>query len=114
MLFWLRHSLASTSSVFNGPRVPQVARMLAENDWIESERHIFGQPNTAYDFKANNPKEAGQRLRKLEETKEKLERNVNMRAMNMLSQAEEKVCLCLHISVSLWLAMFAIVKYPNR
>ncbi|XP_048852604.1 structural maintenance of chromosomes protein 2 [Brienomyrus brachyistius] len=68
----------------------RVARMLAENDWIESERHIFGQPNTAYDFKANNPKEAGQRLRKLEETKEKLERNVNMRAMNMLSQAEEK------------------------
>nr|XP_023685455.1 structural maintenance of chromosomes protein 2 [Paramormyrops kingsleyae] len=68
----------------------RVARMLAENDWIKSERHIFGQPNTAYDFKANNPKEAGQRLRKLEETKEKLERNVNMRAMNMLSQAEEK------------------------
>ncbi|KAJ8247752.1 hypothetical protein GJAV_G00249880 [Gymnothorax javanicus] len=68
----------------------RVARMLAENDWITPERHLFGQPNTAYDFKANNPKEAGQRLKKLEETKGKLERNVNMRAMNMLSQAEEK------------------------
>uniref|UniRef100_A0A8C9QRZ1 Structural maintenance of chromosomes protein n=1 Tax=Scleropages formosus TaxID=113540 RepID=A0A8C9QRZ1_SCLFO len=68
----------------------RVARMLAENDWIASEKHLFGQPNTAYDFKANNPKEAGQRLKKLEETKQKLERNVNMRAMNMLSQAEEK------------------------
>ncbi|KAJ8271368.1 hypothetical protein COCON_G00102270 [Conger conger] len=68
----------------------RVSRMLAENDWIAPERHLFGQPNTAYDFKANNPKEAGQRLKKLEEAKGKLERNVNMRAMNMLSQAEEK------------------------
>ncbi|KAJ8411111.1 hypothetical protein AAFF_G00181460 [Aldrovandia affinis] len=68
----------------------RVARMLAENDWITPEKHLFGQPNTAYDFKANNPKEAGQRLKKLEETKGKLERNVNMRAMNMLNQAEEK------------------------
>ncbi|KAI1887716.1 hypothetical protein AGOR_G00193190 [Albula goreensis] len=68
----------------------RVARMLAENDWIAPERHLFGQPNTAYDFKTNNPKEAGQRLKKLEEAKTKLERNVNMRAMNMLNQAEEK------------------------
>ncbi|KAJ8336163.1 hypothetical protein SKAU_G00395060 [Synaphobranchus kaupii] len=68
----------------------RVTRMLSENDWIAPERHLFGQPNTAYDFKANNPKEAGQRLKKLEEAKAKLERNVNMRAMNMLNQAEEK------------------------
>uniref|UniRef100_A0A671RLL4 Structural maintenance of chromosomes protein n=1 Tax=Sinocyclocheilus anshuiensis TaxID=1608454 RepID=A0A671RLL4_9TELE len=67
-----------------------VARMLAENEWISSEKHLFGQPNTAYDFKTNNPKEAGQRLKRLEETKDKLERNVNRRAMNMLSEAEER------------------------
>uniref|UniRef100_A0A9J7XJP1 Structural maintenance of chromosomes protein 2 n=1 Tax=Cyprinus carpio carpio TaxID=630221 RepID=A0A9J7XJP1_CYPCA len=53
-------------------------------------KHLFGQPNTAYDFKTNNPKEAGQRLKRLEETKDKLERNVNRRAMNMLSEAEER------------------------
>uniref|UniRef100_A0A4W4F0W7 Structural maintenance of chromosomes protein n=1 Tax=Electrophorus electricus TaxID=8005 RepID=A0A4W4F0W7_ELEEL len=69
----------------------RVTRMLAENDWISSERHLFGQPNSAYDFKANSPKEAGQRLKRLEETKEKLERTVNRRAMNMLSEAEERV-----------------------
>ncbi|XP_062375565.1 structural maintenance of chromosomes protein 2 [Sardina pilchardus] len=68
----------------------RVSRMLAEHEWITSERHLFGQPNSAYDFKANNPREAGQRLKKLEETKEKLERNVNRRAMNMLSEAEER------------------------
>ena len=65
--------------------------MLGEHDWIRSERQFFGQPNTSYDFKTNNPKEAGQRLKKLEETTSKLERNVNKRAMNMLNEAEERV-----------------------
>ncbi|KAM4708008.1 structural maintenance of chromosomes protein 2 [Discoglossus pictus] len=68
----------------------RVARMLNDYEWIASEKHLFGQVNTAYDFKTNNPKEAGQRLQKLQEKKEKLGRNVNMRAMNMLAQAEER------------------------
>lgn len=65
--------------------------MLEEHDWIHSERQFFGQRNTSYDFKTNNPREAGQRLKKLEETTTKLERNVNKRAMNMLNEAEERV-----------------------
>lgn len=69
----------------------QVSRMLEEHDWIHSERQFFGKPNTSYDFKTNNPREAGQRLKKLEETTTKLERNVNKRAMNMLNEAEERV-----------------------
>ncbi|NP_001027796.1 structural maintenance of chromosomes protein 2 [Takifugu rubripes] len=68
----------------------KVSRMLEEHDWIHSARQSCGQPNTSYDFKTNNPKEAGQRLKRLEETKDKLERNVNRRAMNMLSEAEER------------------------
>ncbi|XP_066470739.1 structural maintenance of chromosomes protein 2 [Tiliqua scincoides] len=68
----------------------KVAKMQQDYEWITSEKHLFGQPNTAYDFKTNNPKEAGQRLQKLQEKKEKLGRNVNMRAMNMLSEAEER------------------------
>lgn len=68
----------------------KVSRMLEEHDWIRSERHFFGQPNSSYDFKTNNPREAGQRLKKLEETTTKLERNVNKRAMNMLNEAEER------------------------
>ena len=65
--------------------------MLEEHDWIALERRQFGQPNTAYDFQTNSPKEAGQRLKKLEETTARLERNVNKRAMNMLNEAEERV-----------------------
>ncbi|XP_025896562.1 structural maintenance of chromosomes protein 2 isoform X2 [Nothoprocta perdicaria] len=68
----------------------KVAKMLKEYEWIASEKPLFGQPNTAYDFKTNNPKEAGQKLQKLQEKKEKLGQNVNMRAMNMLSEAEER------------------------
>lgn len=69
----------------------QVSKMLKEYDWINAEKHLFGLPNSAYDFNTNNPKEAGQRLQKLQEMKEKLGRNVNMRAMNVLTEAEERV-----------------------
>ncbi|KAJ7386503.1 Structural maintenance of chromosomes protein 2 [Desmophyllum pertusum] len=68
----------------------KVEHMLEKYDWISNEKHFFGQPNTAYDFAANDMKEVNRRLRKLEETKEKLGKNVNMRAMNMLGKAEEK------------------------
>ncbi|KAI1239788.1 hypothetical protein IHE44_0011220 [Lamprotornis superbus] len=68
----------------------KVAKMLKEYKWIASDKPLFGQPNTAYDFKSNNPKEASQRLQKLQEHIEKLGRNVNTRAMNMLSDAEER------------------------
>ncbi|NXK10148.1 SMC2 protein, partial [Herpetotheres cachinnans] len=68
----------------------KVTKMLKEYDWIASEKPLFGQPNTAYDFKTNNPKEAGQKMQKLQEKKERLGRNVNLRAMHMLSETEER------------------------
>ncbi|KAM9367980.1 structural maintenance of chromosomes protein 2 [Phaethornis superciliosus] len=68
----------------------KVSKMLNENAWIATEKSLFGQPNTGYDFKTNNPKEASQKLQVLQEKKEKLGRNVNVSAMNMLSEAEEK------------------------
>ncbi|NXG01404.1 SMC2 protein, partial [Sakesphorus luctuosus] len=68
----------------------RVTKMLKEHEWIASERQFFGQPNTAYDFKSNNPKEAFQKLQKLQERREMLGRNVNTRAMNLLSDTEER------------------------
>ena len=67
-----------------------VETMLEKYEWIAEERKFFGQPNTAYDFNATDPKEAAKRIQKLEGTKEKLEKTVNMRAMNMLGKAEEQ------------------------
>ncbi|XP_061874312.1 structural maintenance of chromosomes protein 2 [Colius striatus] len=68
----------------------KVTKMLTEYAWLASERPLFGQPNTAYDFKTNDPREASQKLKQLQEKKENLGRNVNMRAMNMLSETEER------------------------
>ena len=65
--------------------------LLQNYDWIADEKKYFGQQNTAYDFKANDPKEAERRIQKLTDTKEKLSKSVNMRAMNMLGKAEEQV-----------------------
>jgi hypothetical protein len=80
----------------------QVDQMLQDHAWILDEKQYFGHANTAYDFKVNDPKEAGRRIQKLQETKEKLARNVNMRAMNMLGKAEEQVsvCRCFFVSCS--------------
>jgi len=68
----------------------RVKDMLEEHEWINDDRKFFGQANTAYDFKATDPAEAGRRIQKLEGTKEKLSKSVNMRAMNMLGKAEEQ------------------------
>ncbi|NWH75213.1 SMC2 protein, partial [Piaya cayana] len=68
----------------------KVTKMLKEYEWIASEKSLFGQPNTAYDFKEHNPEEASKKLQELLENKEMLEQSVNMRAMNMLSNVEEK------------------------
>ncbi|XP_015779303.1 PREDICTED: structural maintenance of chromosomes protein 2-like [Acropora digitifera] len=68
----------------------KVEQMLEKYEWICNEKQFFGQPNTAFDFAANDMKDVSRRLTKLQETKEKLGKNVNMRAMNMLGKAEEK------------------------
>ncbi|NXJ56164.1 SMC2 protein, partial [Spizaetus tyrannus] len=68
----------------------KVTKMLNEYEWIASEKALFGQPNTAYDFKINNPEEASQKLLKLQEKKEKLGIKVNTRAMSMLAETEER------------------------
>ncbi|XP_063176180.1 structural maintenance of chromosomes protein 2 isoform X2 [Chroicocephalus ridibundus] len=85
----LEHSIGKRQQE-SADAATKLTNMLKEYEWIASEKALFGQPNTAYDFKANNPKEASQKLQKLQEKKEKLGRNVNMAAMNMLSEAEER------------------------
>ena len=47
----------------------QVEALLAKYEWIATDKQYFGKPNTAYDFEANDPKEAGRRLAKLQEQK---------------------------------------------
>ncbi|XP_040571825.2 LOW QUALITY PROTEIN: structural maintenance of chromosomes protein 2-like [Lepeophtheirus salmonis] len=67
-----------------------VKLMVEQYEWINDDRQFFGKPNTAYDFSTTDPKEAGRKINKLEETKDKLSKTVNMRAMKMLGKAEEQ------------------------
>ncbi|KAK7100070.1 structural maintenance of chromosomes protein 2-like [Littorina saxatilis] len=68
----------------------QVTLLLEKYNWIAEECPQFGKPNTPFDFTVNCPKEAEKRIQKLTETKDKLSKNVNMRAMNLLGSAEEQ------------------------
>ena len=47
----------------------KVETLLSKYEWIATDRQYFGQPNTAYDFGANDPKEVARRLTKLQEQK---------------------------------------------
>ncbi|XP_076058324.1 structural maintenance of chromosomes 2 [Oratosquilla oratoria] len=85
----LDHKLAKLKSEAKDAE-NKLSHMLAEHEWIAEDRKFFGQPNTGYDFAANDPQEAARKISKLEETKTKLSKNVNMRAMNMLGKAEEQ------------------------
>ncbi|XP_071521625.1 structural maintenance of chromosomes protein 2 [Panulirus ornatus] len=85
----LDHKLSKLHSETKDAEI-RVAQLLSEHEWISEDRKFFGQPNTGYDFTANDPVEAGRKITKLEELKTKLSKNVNMRAMNMLGKAEEQ------------------------
>merc|ERR1712066_274408 len=65
-----------------------VKHMLKQFEWITVDQKFFGEPGSAYDFKATDPKDASKRVQKLEDNMEKLERTVNVRAMTMLDTAE--------------------------
>ncbi|TRY74718.1 hypothetical protein TCAL_14541 [Tigriopus californicus] len=58
-----------------------VQHMQNKYKWIGFDRKIFSESGSVYDFKATDSQEAGKKIQKLEETKEKLERTVNMRAI---------------------------------
>lgn len=68
----------------------RVENLLKNYSWIATDRQYFGVPNSAYDFNANDEKHTLQKLSKLTTEKDSLTNKVNMRAMSMLSKAEEK------------------------
>ncbi|OAF67601.1 Structural maintenance of chromosomes protein 2 [Intoshia linei] len=61
-----------------------------KNPWIENEKHLFGQKNTQYDYSKYTDTELDKRIHIVFDQKEKLSKKVNMRAMNLLGQAEDQ------------------------
>ena len=68
----------------------QLHALVEANDWINDEKANFGVPNSAYDFKKQNIKELNHRLNEIKNRKEKLSKQVDMRAMGMLAKKEEE------------------------
>ncbi|KAJ4435376.1 hypothetical protein ANN_17990 [Periplaneta americana] len=68
----------------------KISALEGKYGWISDEKQYFGTPGGSYDFKEHNPSEVGKRLSKLQEKKDKLGRNINTRAMNLLGKEEEQ------------------------
>lgn len=64
--------------------------MLSTYSWIETDQHMFGQSGSPYDFETTSPKESSKRCAKIKEKLDTLQKSVNMRALTLLGQAEEK------------------------
>lgn len=65
--------------------------MKKKYEWIETDQEYFGQPNGLYDFSAKDPLESAAKLKKLEQMKEKLDKLVNVKALDVLGSQEEQV-----------------------
>lgn len=59
--------------------------------WIETDREYFGVKNTKYDYTKENPTESGDKLRKAQAQKEKMEKRINVKAMMLLEREEEQL-----------------------
>ncbi|KAH8372776.1 hypothetical protein KR009_004687 [Drosophila setifemur] len=57
--------------------------------WIAEEKNFFGIKNTRYDYSKEDPVEAGNKLVKMQEKKDKMERTLNMNAIMVLEREEE-------------------------
>lgn len=57
--------------------------------WIPEDKEHFGARNTCYDYTKEDPVEAGRKLHKNQEVKDKLSRNINQEAMLLLEKEEE-------------------------
>lgn len=85
----LEHDIAKIQSE-SKDCLAKVSALENKHSWINEEKKYFGTPGGAYDFKDNDPHEAGKRLSKLQEKSEKLGRHINTRAMNLLGKEEEQ------------------------
>ncbi|XP_012054362.1 PREDICTED: structural maintenance of chromosomes protein 2 [Atta cephalotes] len=68
----------------------KVLELTKKYEWIEQEKPYFGKKGGIYDFEVNKPEEMEQKVHHLEAMREKLSRNINTRAINLLDKEEEQ------------------------
>lgn len=65
-----------------------VANILKNHAWIESEKSAFGVEGGDYDFKAIDPTEMSQQLKRLNTEQDELSKKINKKVMGMIEKAE--------------------------
>ncbi|TGZ53511.1 structural maintenance of chromosomes protein 2 [Temnothorax longispinosus] len=68
----------------------KVLELTRKYEWIEQEKPYFGKKGGIYDFEVNKPEEMEHKVHYLQEMREKLSRNINTRAINLLDKEEEQ------------------------
>ncbi|XP_053658501.1 structural maintenance of chromosomes protein 2 [Anopheles marshallii] len=68
----------------------RISGMEEKYPWIPEDKEFFGVKNTRYDYNKEDPQEAGRKLKKLQDSKDKMSRNVNQKAMVLLEREEEQ------------------------
>lgn len=68
----------------------KVVELEQKYEWIKQDKIYFGKAGGIYDFEINKPNEIEQTVRHLETMHDKLSRNINTRAINLLDKEEEQ------------------------
>lgn len=74
----------------NKDALGKVSMLEKKYEWINDDKDLFGLPNSRYDYSKDDPEQAGKKLGTLTEQKEKLGRNINHKAMELLEQQEKR------------------------
>ncbi|GJE94134.1 condensin complex subunit SMC2 [Phanerochaete sordida] len=67
-----------------------IAGLEKQNDWIESEKSLFGRPGTAYDFRDVDAHSLREKTRELEGQQKSMKKKVNPKAMAMIDSVEKQ------------------------
>ncbi|GAM24797.1 hypothetical protein SAMD00019534_079720, partial [Acytostelium subglobosum LB1] len=67
-----------------------IQQMNNQYPWIKNDKHMFGKPNSDYDFKAQDPQKATAKLLHLQEDIERLSKSINKKVMSMFEKAEQE------------------------
>ncbi|KAK2575757.1 hypothetical protein KPH14_003647 [Odynerus spinipes] len=85
----LNHNVNSLNDYAKGSR-ERVSKLIQTYQWIEEDKQYFGKAGGMYDFNVNKPEEMDKKIQQLQVHCDKLSRNVNARAINLLDKEEER------------------------
>jgi structural maintenance of chromosome 2 len=70
--------------------IHNLERISNEHEWISQEKNKFNMPNSQFDFNKQNMKEVHHRLNEIKNRKDKMSKQVDVRAMGLLDKKKEE------------------------